>query len=153
MFFFPCLFPCYYHSVVYRVVSIVSDGYNQSPFMFSMLSSSRCINASTLSSMLQVLFLPLFLIHMSTSSVGCNALCMVIYYCYWFFLWFFYPFQSFSHQCYLIVFRWSLSGRKSPQVTGTLLSILAVLNNAVVWIVFTHPIIIIIINLLPVSFT
>ena len=33
----------------------------------------------------------------------------------------------------------SLSDRKSPQVSNTLLSILAVLNNAVIWIVSTRP--------------
>ena len=38
-----------------------------------------------------------------------------------------------------MVFYWSLSDSKSPQVTGTLLSILAVLNNAVVWMVSTRP--------------
>ena len=34
-----------------------------------------------------------------------------------------------------MVFHWSLSDSKSPQVSRTLLSILAVLNNAVVWMV------------------
>ena len=38
-----------------------------------------------------------------------------------------------------MVFHWSLSDSKSPQVCGTLLSIRAVLNNAVVWMVSTHP--------------
>ena len=38
-----------------------------------------------------------------------------------------------------MVFHWSLSDSKSPQVSMTLLSILAVLNNAVVWMVSTHP--------------
>ena len=38
-----------------------------------------------------------------------------------------------------MVFRWSLSDSKSPQVTRTLLSILIVLNNAVVWMVSTRP--------------
>ena len=37
-----------------------------------------------------------------------------------------------------MVFHWSLSDSKS-QVSRTLLSILAVLNNAVVWMVSTHP--------------
>ena len=37
------------------------------------------------------------------------------------------------------VFHWSLIGNKSPQISRTLLSILAVLNNAVVWMVSTHP--------------
>ena len=38
-----------------------------------------------------------------------------------------------------MVSHWSLSYSKSPQVSRTLLSILAVLNNAVVWMVSTHP--------------
>ena len=36
-------------------------------------------------------------------------------------------------------FHWSLSDSKSPQVSRTLLSILAILNNALVWMVSTHP--------------
>ena len=38
-----------------------------------------------------------------------------------------------------MVFHWSMSDSNSPQVSMTLLSILAVLNNAVVWIVSTRP--------------
>ena len=38
-----------------------------------------------------------------------------------------------------MVFHWSLSDSKSPQVSRTLLSILAVFNNAVVWMVSTLP--------------
>ena len=38
-----------------------------------------------------------------------------------------------------MVFHWSLSDSKSPQVSRTLLSIVAVLNNAVVWMVSTRP--------------
>ena len=38
-----------------------------------------------------------------------------------------------------MVFHRSLSDNKSPQVSRTLLSILAVLSNAVVWIVSTRP--------------
>ena len=38
-----------------------------------------------------------------------------------------------------MVFHWSLSDSKSPQVSRTLLLILAVLNNAVVWMVSTRP--------------
>ena len=38
-----------------------------------------------------------------------------------------------------MVFHWSLSDSKFPQVSWTLLSILAVLNNAVVWMVSTRP--------------
>ena len=40
-----------------------------------------------------------------------------------------------------MVFHWSLSNNKSPQVFKTLLSILADLSNAVVWIVSTRPLI------------
>ena len=36
-------------------------------------------------------------------------------------------------------FHWSLSDSKSPQVSRILLSILAVFNNAVVWMVSTRP--------------
>ena len=46
--YFPFLFPSYCHSVVYRLVSIVSDGCNQSFFVFFDVvfeSSCRCINA------------------------------------------------------------------------------------------------------------
>ena len=38
-----------------------------------------------------------------------------------------------------MVFHWGLGDRKSPQVTRTLLSILPVLNNAVIWMVSTRP--------------
>ena len=38
-----------------------------------------------------------------------------------------------------MVFHWSLSNSKSPQVSRTLPSILAVLNNAVVWMVSIRP--------------
>ena len=38
-----------------------------------------------------------------------------------------------------MVFYWSLSDSKSPQVSRTFLSILAVLNNAVVRIVTIRP--------------
>ena len=45
---------------------------------------------------------------------------------------------EFSHQRKLMVFHWRLSDSKSPQVSRTLLSILAVFNNAVVWMVSTR---------------
>ena len=37
-----------------------------------------------------------------------------------------------------MAFHWSLSNNKSPKVSRTLLSILAVLNNVVVWMVSTR---------------
>ena len=40
-----------------------------------------------------------------------------------------------------MVFHWSLSDSKSLQVSRTLLGILADLNNAVVWVVSTRPLI------------
>ena len=49
--------------------------------------------------------------------------------------------ESFSYQLTLMVFHWSLNDSKSPHVSRTLLSILADLNNAVVWTVSTRPII------------
>ena len=38
-----------------------------------------------------------------------------------------------------MVFHWSLSDSKSPQVSRTLLGILAVFNNVIVWMVSTCP--------------
>ena len=38
-----------------------------------------------------------------------------------------------------MVFHWSLSDRKSPQVSRTRLRILAILRNAIIWIVSTRP--------------
>ena len=40
-----------------------------------------------------------------------------------------------------MVFLWNLSDSKSSQVSRILLSILADLNNVVVWIIFTRPLI------------
>ena len=40
-----------------------------------------------------------------------------------------------------MIFHWSLSENKSPQVSRTLLGILADLNNVVIWIVSTRPLI------------
>ena len=53
-------------------------------------------------------------------------------YCYYLFLW------IFSRQRQLMIFHWSLSDSKSPQVSNTLLSILAVRSNAVILIVSTR---------------
>ena len=80
MFSFSFLFPSYYHSVTFRVVSIVSDGRNQSSFAFFYVVFELlyvCINAvfdagkSSTS-----LFLGTY--SLSRSSLGCNASCMVI---------------------------------------------------------------------------
>ena len=46
---------------------------------------------------------------------------------------------EFSHQCYVMVFHWSLSDSKSPLVSRTRFRILAVLSNAVIWIVSIRP--------------
>ena len=45
--------------------------------------------------------------------------------------------KRFTQQRHLMVFHWSLSDSKSPQVSRTFLSILAVLNNTAVWMVST----------------
>ena len=50
-------------------------------------------------------------------------------------------FSEFSHQHLQIVFHWSLRDSKSPQVSMTLLSILADLNNDLFWMVSTCPLI------------
>ena len=46
---------------------------------------------------------------------------------------------SFSHQLHLVIFHWSLSDSNSHQVSRTLLSILAYLRNAVVWMFSILP--------------
>ena len=48
--------------------------------------------------------------------------------------------MSFSHQCWLLVFHWSLSD-KSPQLFRTLFYIRVDLNNAVVWMVSVYSLI------------
>ena len=40
-----------------------------------------------------------------------------------------------------MIFHWSLSDCKSPQISRNILSILANLNNTVIWMVSTHPLI------------
>ena len=47
----------------------------------------------------------------------------------------------FSHLCQLMVFYWKLSDSKSTQISRTLFSILADLNNATVWMVSILPLI------------
>ena len=49
--------------------------------------------------------------------------------------------ERFSHQCLLMVFHWSVSDSKHPQVFRSLLRILDCFNNAVVWTVSTCPVI------------
>ena len=51
----------------------------------------------------------------------------------------FYSFESFSHHRQLMLFYWSLSDTKSPQVSRTFLSIRADLNNTAVLMVATSP--------------
>ena len=54
---------------------------------------------------------------------------------------YYYSLRVFLHQRKLVVFHWSLSDSKSPQVSRTLLSILANLNSVLVWMVTTRPLI------------
>ena len=61
----------------------------------------------------------------------------VIFYYYYYYL----LLESFSHQLTLMILHKSLSDSKSPQVSRTLLSILAHFNNAVVWMVSLRPLI------------
>ena len=66
----------------------------------------------------------------STSCLGKSDLCSNYYYLL---------LGSFSHQFLLMVFHRTLIDSKCPPVSRTLLTILAVLNNAVVWMVSTRP--------------
>ena len=61
-----------------------------------------------------------------------------------FFYYYYLLFESFSHQLKLMVFHWSLNDNTSPQVSSTLLSILADLNSAVVWMVSTRLVLLLI---------
>ena len=47
--------------------------------------------------------------------------------------------ESFPHEFKQMVSHWRLSDSKSPQVSRILLSVLAVLSNAVIWIVSIRP--------------
>ena len=58
---------------------------------------------------------------------------------YYYYYYYYLLLKSFSHQRQLMVFHRSLSDRKSTQVSRTLLSILASLNNAVMWIASARP--------------
>ena len=53
----------------------------------------------------------------------------------------FYTLWLFLHQCWLVVFHWSLNDRKSFWVSSSLLSVLATINNAVVCRVWILPLI------------
>ena len=57
------------------------------------------------------------------------------------YLWYVYSFKSSSHKHQLMVFHWSLSDSKFPLFFTTLLSILADLNHAIVWVVSIYPLI------------
>ena len=108
-----------------------------------MYSSSRCIDASTLSSMLASPFCLPFL-SLSTSSLVSNALCMVTSFLV---LWFICRssslvcFKNGPDYYYFMISLWILSDSKSPQFSRTLLSIQDNLNNAVFWTFSTHPLI------------
>ena len=56
---------------------------------------------------------------------------------YYYYYYYYLLFESFPHQFYLMVSHWSLSDSKFPLLSRTLLSILAVLSNAVIRIVST----------------
>ena len=56
-----------------------------------------------------------------------------------YYYYYYYYYCRFSHQRKLMVFHWRLCPSKSLWVSQTLLSILAVFNNAAVWMVSTRP--------------
>ena len=70
-------------------------------------------------------------VSITTYSISIILLSYYYYYYYYHYL----LLESFSHQFYLMVFHWSLSDSKSPQVSRTLL------NNVVVLMVSTRPLI------------
>ena len=82
MFLFPFLLPSYCHSVAHRFVSIVFDSYNQSSVLFYVVieslyrSVNTVFNAGKSSSTLLSWYNTWY--SLSTSSLGCYALCKVI---------------------------------------------------------------------------
>ena len=62
-----------------------------------------------------------------------------LYQSFGYYYYYYYLLESVSHQRLLMVFHWSRSDSKSPQISRTFLSILADLNNVVVWMVSTGP--------------
>ena len=58
---------------------------------------------------------------------------------HWSYYYYYYSLRVFHISFSGWFFHWSLSDSESPRVSRTLLSILAVLNSAVVWMVLTHP--------------
>ena len=83
---------------------------------FSFIQWSAGIAKSTI---LQILF---FYYYYKICSSGRDLLLLLLLFLH-----------GFSRQRHLMVFHWSLGDSKSPQVSKTLLSILAIFNNAVVW--------------------
>ena len=107
-----------------------------------------------ISSMLGRLLPPSFLDTYCLSSLGCKALYIgSSFLVLWSICWcsslvyfkngiiIILPLESFSDQRKLMVFHRSLSDNKSPQVSRALFSILVDLNNTVVWMVCTRPLI------------
>ena len=72
-----------------------------------------------------------------STNVPLVFLCFLLRFLFYFYIILF--FESFSSHIHPIVSHWSLIDSKSPQVTRILHSILADLNNAIVWMVFTRP--------------
>ena len=110
-------------------------------FILSFISACLMLPVSNIPKYLKVSFSPRILIffliwkfyffrHLSFSA-----------FLYYYYYYYYYSFLSFSHQLESMVSHGSLSDSKCPQVSRTLLSILADLCYAVVWMVSTRPLI------------
>ena len=86
LFFFQFLFSGYCCSAGSRVVSIFLLAVISFSTHFSLLLSSHCIDASTMSSLLVSPLPPSFhdTYSLSTSSLGCNAICKITNFLLWF---------------------------------------------------------------------
>ena len=139
LFFFPFLFSGYCHSVGPRVVRIVSVSCNQS-------FSARfyvVFESSTLSLKLVSPLPPSFL---STSSRGCNALCMVLS-----FLMYYYYYYYYSIFSSVFAFLQFFSGfYRGPRVREGILSVYVFC--CFFWVIFFSHIIIIIIIIIIILF-
>ena len=76
----PILYPWYYHSVAHHVLSIVSVNCNHSSFVlfYVVLQSLYWSVNAVLNSVKSSTSLLSWYIEFATSSLGCNALCMII---------------------------------------------------------------------------
>ena len=127
--------------------SVVSKVHNSASFFFLLLIIMRCGRLTDIRWSVCILQSQkslcvsfsrtdagLCIYHLFVGS-NLNLLLSSHYYYYYYYYYYYLLIESFSHQRQLMVIYWSLSDSESPQVSWTLLIILAVLYNVLVWMV------------------